>query len=84
VTGTEHVLKTDPKPFEALIDGLKTFEVRADDRGYAVGDRLILVEFDRDSLTYSGRSLTVKVTYLLRGGQYGIEPGHVVMAVTRW
>jgi len=40
----EHVLKTDPEVFEALVSGRKTYELRRDDRGFAVGDRLTLRE----------------------------------------
>ena len=38
----EHELKTDAKVFEAVKLGEKTFEIRKDDRAYAVGDLLIL------------------------------------------
>lgn len=41
-----HELKTWPEPFERLWAGDKRHEVRKDDRGYAVGDLLILREYD--------------------------------------
>ncbi len=41
-----HLLKTWPGPFAALLDGTKTFELRQDDRAYAVGDILVLAEWD--------------------------------------
>jgi hypothetical protein len=78
---TEHRLKTWPKHFNDILCGLKTFEVRRDDRGFQVGDTLILEEYDR-TRKYSGRYLTRKVTHLLRGGEFGIEEGHVVMSIT--
>jgi len=37
-------LKTDPAPFQDTWDGLKTAELRYDDRDYAVGEYLILKE----------------------------------------
>lgn len=41
-----HELKTHPEPFEAVVQGLKTFEYRYDDRGFNVGDELLLREWD--------------------------------------
>jgi hypothetical protein len=42
---TTHELKTWPGPFAAVLSGEKTHEVRKNDRGYAVGDRLLLREY---------------------------------------
>ena len=41
-----HELKILPQYFEKVLDGSKTFELRKDDRGYEVGDILILKEFN--------------------------------------
>lgn len=37
-----HVLKVEREYFEALRDGMKTFEIRKNDRGFKVGDILAL------------------------------------------
>lgn len=81
-----HVVKTWPPYFEDICSGAKTFEVRRNDRGYAVGDILDLVEYDpKDGASYglhhSGRNTFKRVTYILPGGQFGIEPGYIVMAL---
>jgi hypothetical protein len=84
-----HALKTWPEFFRAIWDGEKTFEARRDDRGYAVGDELLMREWvpKRDMTgvawrgDYTGRSVRAVVTYVLRGGSFGVEPGHVVMAL---
>lgn len=41
-----HVLKTWPDQFRKVADGAKTFEWRFNDRNYAVGDTLVLMEFE--------------------------------------
>lgn len=75
-----HELKILPKYYQAVWDGRKNFEIRFDDRGYRVGDRLILKEWNRGKFT--GRSVTVKVKYVYRGdGTYGIPENIVVMAL---
>jgi hypothetical protein len=85
VTGTVHSLKTWPTMFEAILDGSKRFELRRNDRGFRVGDRLHLREWrprnyghDGD---YTGRSIDCLVTFILNGGGWGIEDDYVVMGV---
>lgn len=89
----EHILKTWPDYWDAISRGEKTFEVRRDDRGFQKGDTLKLVRMkkrpegnwveDRDSYNNTPRVLTRKVTYILTGGQFGIEPGFVVMGLKK-
>ena len=40
----EHVLKVHEMPFAALASGAKTGEIRVDDRGFQVGDTVLLQE----------------------------------------
>ncbi len=86
-TMREHELKTWPPYFEAVLEGRKTFEIRRDDRGFGVGDTLLLKEWDpRGSLTdfggrYTLREIRCRVTHIVPGGQFGIEPGTCVMAI---
>lgn len=47
----------------------------------AEGDTLLLQEWDNRRERYTGREVEVEVTYLLRGGQFGVEPGYVVMGL---
>ena len=83
-----HELKTWPTYFQAVKDGRKRFEVRKDDRGFEVGDDLLLKEFvpadyydPGDKEGYTGEILHRKVSYILKGGEYGIEKGHVVLGL---
>lgn len=90
-----HVLKTHPPMFRAVRDGVKNFEVRKDDRAFQAGDTVELMfhepekvghfpappsPWDRDDDIRT--PLTRSVTFVLRGGQYGVEPGYVVLALS--
>lgn len=76
----QHQLKTWPEYFEAVIEGRKTFEIRANDRNFKRGDFVELQEWCPDSKKYSGRSLTVEIKYVTSFNQM---PGTVVFAFRR-
>lgn len=84
-----HHLKSWPQYFNAVADGSKPFEIRINDRegGFAVGDVLVLEEYDPEEEQYLGRTVTCSVTYLIDGDDpvipIGIMRGYVVMAVKR-
>lgn len=44
-TGTTHILKTDHEPFDAVARGVKTHEIRNNDRNFEVGDFIELVRY---------------------------------------
>jgi hypothetical protein len=86
----EHCLKTWPEFWDAVARGEKTFEVRRGDRGFKVGDTLVLEKWDSETGHYVSRDLTGggelqvlrrRVSYVLPGGQLGIEPGYVVLGL---
>lgn len=87
-----HELKTWPEFFDAVARGDKTFEVRKDDRGFQVGDELVLERWrpkDFGSGSYvtaddipSGvlyAKIRAIVTYKLPGGRFGIDPSWCVL-----
>lgn len=76
-----HQLKTWADYWHAVYTGEKTFEVRKDDRGFAVDDVLVLDEWDPIEQNYSSNRVYRAVSYVLPGGQFGIEPGYVVMGL---
>lgn len=76
-----HVLKTWPEYFEQVITGQKNFEVRKNDRVFSQGDILVLEEWNNVTGNYTGRKIARLVSYVLQGGQFGIEEGFVVMAI---
>ena len=76
-----HNLKTDPEVFELVLSGIKNYEIRYNDRGFKIGDTLMLREYDRTITAFSGRSVSREVTHVLYGGQYGIEKGYVILSM---
>lgn len=70
-----HELKILPKYFNSVVSGEKTFELRKDDRGFEVGDILILKEFnpnkkyetiEGDESHFSGRKILKEINYILK------------------
>lgn len=79
-----HELKTWSEYFNAIRGGQKTFEIRNDDRGFKVGDLLVLKEYDPQSDAFTGQVEHRIVTYCLRcNGQFGLADGHVIMAIVK-
>jgi hypothetical protein len=78
-----HELKTWHPYYDALMREEKTFEARKDDRNFQVGDILLLQEYLPNLESYSGNVCYRKITFILSGGSFGIEPGYVVMSIRR-
>lgn len=76
-----HELKTWPEYFEMIESGEKTFEVRKNDRDFQTGDTLFLREYNPTTESYTGQSMVKTVSYILHGGNFGIESGYVVMGI---
>ncbi len=71
-----HHLKTWPVSFEDMLAGRKTFEVRRNDRDFAVGDELCLMEYapgEAKGREWTGRTATFRVTYLIDLSPFGFE-----------
>lgn len=92
----DHELKTWPEPFAEIVAGAKRHEVRKADRPFAVGDSLILREWqpEREWTSdghrlmpqpgydgYTGRRVLATVTYLTSGGTCGLPEGLCVMSI---
>lgn len=77
---TRHILKTIDHYYDAVEDGRKTFEIRANDRGFQTGDELELVRINSD-FHPTGERLVREISYMLTGGQFGLEPSYVILAL---
>jgi hypothetical protein len=82
---TTHMLKCWTPYYQATVAGDKKFDVRRDDRGFQKGDFVVLQQYDPgegyvcdpdDNIPYS---IEKRIQYILTGGQFGIEPGYVVL-----
>lgn len=80
-----HELKTWPEPWWAVYYGAKRHEWRKDDRGFAVGDVLVLipVEGEAPHAPIPRPPLSVVVTYITRGPAFGVPAGYVCMSIAR-
>ncbi len=66
---THHRLKTRPSAFADVLLGLKTFEVRYDDRGFRAGDSATLVEWVKvgELGQATCREIDIRITYVFPG-----------------
>lgn len=79
-----HDLKCEFYSFAALQSGKKTFEFRKNDRDFQVGDELYEHRLEPDGKPSEGGRydrLRLRVTYILRGPDFGVPEGYCVMAV---
>lgn len=76
---TVHHLKTLTQLYNDT-GTLKTFEVRRADRDFKVGDILWLAEWNAET-GYTGASKKYEVSYILRGGEWGIMKGFCIMGL---
>ncbi|MFJ2543731.1 DUF3850 domain-containing protein [Microbacterium sp. NPDC087589] len=60
----QHELKSWPAFFGPIAAGVRTHELRRNDRCFSVGDSLLLREYDPDKGEYTGAQQLVHVTSL--------------------
>lgn len=61
-----HDLKIWPEFFGDVVRGIKTAELRKNDRDYKIGDVLNLREYDQVTEQYTGLSIRARVTHVQR------------------
>ena len=84
---TRHTLSLYDRYFDAVVNGVKRFVVRKNDKGYHIGDTLELIRFfegygpgEDDSDEF-----LVKVTYILTHEDFpeGVPDGYVVLGIEK-
>lgn len=89
---TEHHVRSWKHLFESMSDGRKTHDLRKNDRKYAVGDVLVLQEYDPALGSLTGRTCPMLITYIT-GRDEGhnpcalsssvLPPDHVILSVRK-
>ena len=76
-----HNLKIHPEYFVEVLLGTKPFEVRKNDRDFKIGDTLHLQEYCPDKKEFTGDSCARTVSYVLKGGSFGVEKNYVILGL---
>lgn len=75
-----HYIKCETEFFNDVVEGLKPFEVRKNDRDYKPGDDIVLREYDKELAELTGREFRVNIIYFL-ADYPGIEPGYCILGI---
>ena len=76
-----HRLKVWPSYFRDIIKGIKTFEIRKDDRDFQIGDRLVLEEYLQNEGEYTGNVIIRFIVYKFDKHQFGLECGYCILGM---
>lgn len=76
-----HRLKTEKHYYQAVELGIKTFELRRNDRNFQVGD--IVTLYETLSGVETGRELPPKeIKYILYGGSFALPETHCILQLS--
>jgi len=73
-----HELKTVNPFFTDIWNGIKSFEVRLNDRNFKVGDSILLKEYSLNG--YESREILCKIIYFF-SGHLMLKKGYVVLGI---
>ncbi|MGF9965342.1 DUF3850 domain-containing protein [Bacillus rhizoplanae] len=59
-----HNLKINKEFFSPVLEQIKTFEIRKNDRDFHIGDKVVLNEWDDEKKQHTGRKVNVEITYI--------------------
>ena len=78
-----HKLKCIDPFYSQVVDGVKRFELRKDDRGFEVGDNLELRLYDPTTSKENKKGYIVaEISYILRDApEYGLTPGYCILSL---
>ena len=71
-----HILKTESEYFWPVCGGMKSFEIRKNDRDFQVGDKVTLVETKDGKPT--GRITDRDIRYVFDGGKFGLDEDYCI------
>ncbi|MFK4324750.1 hypothetical protein ABH965_001412 [Bacillus sp. RC97] len=64
INGMLHNLKINKEFFSPVIERIKTFEIRKNDRDFQVGDQIVLNEWDEKNNQYTGKKVNGEIIYI--------------------
>lgn len=73
----KHELKILPEYYNQVIAGNKNWELRKNDRGFKVGDLIVIHEWFED---YTGREILGIIKFILEN-YTGIESGYCILSI---
>lgn len=79
-----HDLKVEKQYYRAIREGLKRFELRRNDRGYKVGDKIRFLVKEDFWGTCTVTKDSYRITYLLENvPEYGLKPGYCILGIKK-
>lgn len=75
----EHEIKIWPDFYQAIIDNLKGFELRKNDRDYKAGDTVMWMEFDPNTKRMTGRHFSAEISYVCKKFD-GLQEGYCIFS----
>jgi len=77
-----HYLRISSVHYDKVVDELKRFELRLNDRGFELGDYLILREIVEPVKRITGRECLVRIVYMMQNFT-GLEPGWAILSIKK-
>lgn len=75
-----HELKIDHEFFVPILNNIKTFEIRKNDRDYKEGDIIILKELNENKTSFTGRYVKAIITYI---SEYEQKDNYIVFSFNK-
>lgn len=79
-----HTIKLHKEFCDAVLSGVKPFELRYNDRDYQVGDTVRFVPWDpltASRVIHEIQRHEYRITYILRNKYYGLSEGYVAFGI---
>ena len=78
-----HALKQETAYFKLTIKNKKNYEIRLNDRNFAVGDIIVLSEWNSEKKEYTGRSRIVCIKSIVSADDFpqGLKEGYVILGI---
>ncbi len=84
----KHVVKSWSMFYRDIEKGIRTADIRLNDRRYAIGDTMELNEFDPVKFEYTGNKMEVEITYIQTNksnpcaiSQFALNDAYVVLSI---